>query len=149
MYGTPFAITASGNSQPVASTPSPETDPTLENPPAETFLSAMVSKFSATPSTVEAVKLQSEIVKQATEFGLLPAVTPIRKAASESMPLQLLTLTESMLNLLGLPLVRANYGAYAFVVPALRKLREGRGTPTVCALTAKPKPATRQAPLLG
>jgi hypothetical protein len=36
MYGTPSAITASGNSQPVASTPAPETVPMVENPPSDT-----------------------------------------------------------------------------------------------------------------
>ena len=56
----------------------------------------MVPKFSATPSTVGAVRLQSEMVKEATEFGRLPLVTPIRKAASERVPLQLRTLTESI-----------------------------------------------------
>jgi hypothetical protein len=49
--------------------------------------------------------LQSEIVKESTEFGRLPLLRPIRKQASESVPLQLLTLTVSMLNLLGLQLV--------------------------------------------
>jgi hypothetical protein len=36
MYGDPFAITESGNSQAVASRPAPPTDEILENPPAET-----------------------------------------------------------------------------------------------------------------
>src|ERR1700735_226262 len=36
MYGTLFAITASGNSQPVANTPAPGTELILENPPADT-----------------------------------------------------------------------------------------------------------------
>ena len=35
-YGTPFAITASGNSHPVARTPAPDTDLMLENPPSDT-----------------------------------------------------------------------------------------------------------------
>ncbi len=48
------------------------------------------------PSIVGAVRLQSEMVKEATEFGRLPLVKPIRKAASESVPLQLLTLTVSI-----------------------------------------------------
>src|ERR1700722_15701828 len=36
IYGTPLAITASGNSHPVANTPVPLTDPMLENPSADT-----------------------------------------------------------------------------------------------------------------
>ncbi len=63
-----------------------------------TFVSEMVPKFSAIPSTVGATRLQSETANEATEFGLLPEPNPIRKAASESVPVQLLTLTVSMLN---------------------------------------------------
>ncbi len=60
----------------------------------------MLPKFSASASTVGAVMMQSEIVKEATELRLLPFVTPIRKAPSQVLPVQLLTLTVQMLNLL-------------------------------------------------
>src|ERR1700687_3440289 len=64
-----------------------------------TFLKEMFPKFSAIPSMVGAVSVQSARVKLSIEFGLLWPLIPIRKAASQSLPLQLLTLTESMLNL--------------------------------------------------
>jgi hypothetical protein len=63
----------------------------------------MLPKFSASASTVGALMTQSEIVKDATELRLLPFATPIRKAPSHVLAVQLLTLTVSMLNLLGYP----------------------------------------------
>ena len=67
------------------------------------FLSKIVPKFSATASMVGAVNVQSEMVREATEFGRLPLANPIRKAPSERKPLQFLTLTVSMMDLLGYP----------------------------------------------
>jgi len=50
----------------------------------------MVPKFSAIARTASVAKLESAIVKE-IEPRLLPLAGPIRKPASENVPVQLLT----------------------------------------------------------
>src|SRR5581483_8674842 len=63
-----------------------------------TFFRVISPKFSAIPSTAGPVKLQSETVRDFTESGRLPLVKPIRKVASDALPLQFLTSTLSIVN---------------------------------------------------
>ena len=53
-----------------------------------TFLRLMFPKFSATPSTIGAARLQSEMIKLSIEFGLLPLASPIKNAGARSLPVQ-------------------------------------------------------------
>ena len=58
----------------------------------------MLPKLAVRSRIAGAVRVQSETVREVTEFGLLPEPSPIAKPARVSLPLQLLTNTVSMLN---------------------------------------------------
>src|ERR1700733_14001677 len=80
-----------------------------------TLLRVMFPKFAPTSSMAGARKLQSDIVTFVMEFGLAPAPSPIKNPVNAQIPLQLLTETVSMLNLLGAPL-------YAIVSSRIREV---------------------------
>jgi len=62
------------------------------------FRSAIFPKFSQIPNIVGAVRSESEMVKDVTEFWALALMYPIANAISERVPAQLDTFTVSILN---------------------------------------------------